>query len=264
MYIDKALFYLAIGGWVSGLIENKKSRRKLTPLKKFKRIVLQNTQTVELFKSYGYDNVTFSPTFSSKKQITEDEFNQSLISFDKAKEYRFCFFARIEETKGIFEACNVIKRLVNNNYNVKLDIYGQIQKKELEEKITHYLDSNIKYMGVVHDDSIKILSSYYCMLFPTYYPGEGMAHSIIESFMGGLPVIASDWHFNSELVKDNETGFLINLDKLEENLYNKIVFSINNKDLIRKMRYICFEQSKQYNSDAVLKPFIDFVDELNK
>lgn len=259
----KNFYYLAVGGWVTELIQNKSSRRKLKPLKKFKSVVLQNKQSVEIFNKHGFTNVSFIPTFSSKPQISDEEFRQSLIDFEKIDQYRFCFFARIEESKGIFEACNVIKRLAKEKCNVKLDIYGQIQKKEMEDKLINYLDENIRYLGVLHDNSIKTLSTYYCMLFPTYYKGEGMAHSIIESFMAGLPIIATDWKFNSELVKDNENGFLINLDNLENNLYDKIVYCIKHKEIIKKMRSTCFEVSKKYNSDSVLKIFIDTVDNYN-
>ena len=38
---NKNFYYLAVGGWVTDLIQSKSSRRKLKPLKKFKSIVLQ-------------------------------------------------------------------------------------------------------------------------------------------------------------------------------------------------------------------------------
>lgn len=259
----KNFYYLAVGGWVTDLIQNESSKRKLKPLKKFKLIVLQNKESVRIFKEHGFTNTYFIPTFSSKAQLSDTEFKNSLVIFEQSDVFRFCFFARIEESKGVFEACNAIKKLSSEGYKVELDIYGQIQKKELEPKLNDYLDNNVRYLGVVHDDAIKILSSYYCMLFPTYYRGEGMAHSIIESFMAGLPVIATDWKYNSELVTNNETGFLINVDNLEENLYNKIKEVMGNKELIKKMRTNCFLQSKQYNSDIVLEAFIDKVDELS-
>ena len=78
--------------------------------------------------------------------------------------------------------------------------------------------------------------------------------------MAGLPVIASDWRFNSELVEEGKTGFLINLGELEKNLYEKMVYVIKNKETIKLMRSNCFFESKNYNSDIVLKPFIDMID----
>lgn len=256
---NKNFYYLSIGGWVTDLMQRKSSRRKLKNLKKFKTIVLQNKKTLETFQNYGFNNTLYIPTFSSRQPLSDEQFKQSLTNFESDQTFRFCFFARIIETKGIFEACRVVKRLVSEHYNIKLDIYGQIQDKTITSKFEENLDDNIRYHGVIHNDVIETLSSYYCMLFPTYYKGEGMAHSIIESFMSGLPVIATDWRFNSELIENNKTGFLIDVNDLENNLYNQMVYAIKNKKQIGEMRHNCFFKSKQFNSGGVLKPFIDLV-----
>ena len=255
----KNFYYLSIGGWVTDLVQKRGTRRKLKNLKRFKCVVLQNQKTLEIFDNFGFENTLFIPTFSSRQGLSEEEFKHSLSIFESSKSLKFCFFARVSESKGIFEACNAIKKLRLENYNVELDIFGQIQDKEIVAELNKYLDENIRYLGVIHDNVIPTLSSYYCMLFPTYYKGEGMAHSIIESYMAGLPVIATDWRFNSELVKDNETGFLINVNNLENNLAASIVHAIQNKKLISEMRRNCFSLSKSFNSDNVLKPFIDLV-----
>lgn len=257
----KNFYYLAVGGWVVDLIQNKKTRNKLKNLKNFKCVVLQNKQAVDVFKQYGFSNLLYIPTFSSRTPLVAAEFEKALKNFDDSNEYRFCFFARVDEAKGIFEACRVMKKINENFPNISFDIYGQIQKEEAEIELQKYLDNKIRYKGVIHDDSIKVLSSYYCMVFPTHYRGEGMAHSIIESFMSGLPVIATDWHFNSELVKEGETGFLISVENLEDELYKKIIYSCENKVLIREMKKKCFDMSKDFNSDKVLKDFINKIEE---
>lgn len=257
---NKNFYYLAVGGWVTDLIQKKSSRRKLKNLKNFKCVALQNKKSVSIFESFGFKNIIYVPTFSSKKALSVEQFEHSLAEFNKSKTFKFCFFARVEESKGVFEACKVIKKLASEHYDVKFDIYGQIQNKDMGKKLEEYLDDNIQYCGVLHDDAINVLSSYYCMLFPTYYRGEGMAHSIIESFMAGLPVIATDWKFNSELIKENETGFLIKLDDLENNLYKQILYGINNKNKIAEMREKCFSLSNQYDSDNVLKSFIETIE----
>lgn len=253
-------YYLAVGGWVVNLIENKKTRKKLKNLHNFKCVVLQNKQAIKVFEEHGFTNTSYIPTFSSKTGLTDIDFKKSLDEFNRSSEFRFCFFARVEESKGIFKACEVFKRINQIYSNVSFDIYGQIQKEEAGVDLQKYLDKRIKYQGVIHDDSIKTLSSYYCMVFPTFYHGEGMAHSIIESFMAGLPVIATDWRFNSELVKEGETGFLISVDNLEEDLFNKIIYVIQNKNLIKNMRNNCFAISKEFDSDRVLKSFIDKIE----
>lgn len=256
---NKNFYYLSIGGWVTDLMQRKSNRRKLKNLRKFKSIVLQNKKTIDVFKKYGFNNVFFIPTFSSRHPLTDDQFKQSLIDFENREKINFCFFARIDETKGIFEACQSVKKLTSEGFDVSLDIYGQIQDKTITNKLEECLDDNIQYLGVIHNDIIETLSSYYCMLFPTYYRGEGMAHSIVESFMAGLPVIATDWRFNSELIENGKTGFLIDIEDLGNNLYKQMVYVVQNKKQICEMRNNCFSKSKQFDSDDVLTPFIDFV-----
>ena len=115
----------------------------------------------------------------------------------------------------------------------------------------------IKQMDYVLDgeNAIKELSNYYCMLFPTFYRGEGTPHSIIESFMAGLPVIASNWAYNSEIVEDKKTGLLFELNT--DQLFDSIVWSIKNKEAIKEMKSYCFNQSKKYDINLLLKPLLD-------
>ena len=47
---------------------------------------------------------------------------------------------------------------------------------------------------------------------------EGMAHSILEAFAAGTPVIASDIEPNRELIRNGENGLLVPLEPREENV----------------------------------------------
>lgn len=259
LFKNKNFYYLAVGGWIEDLVLNRRYHHKLDGLKKFKCLAIQNKRTVQTLNDKGFKNVLFIPTFSSKPQLTKQEFERSLIEFDKNKKYRFCFYARVTESKGIFQCCNVINKLAAKGFDVSLDIYGQIQEKTVETKLHSYLNKRIKYFGVLHDDAIKVLSNYYCMIFPTYYRGEGMAHTIIESFMAGLPVVATNWRFNSELITDKQTGFLFDVDQLENNLFDTMTFVISNRSLVKENRVNCFHESEMFNSDYVLSTFINVI-----
>jgi glycosyltransferase involved in cell wall biosynthesis len=48
----------------------------------------------------------------------------------------------------------------------------------------------------------KVLRDYFALLFPIYYIGEGFAGTAIDAFSAGVPVIASDWKYNSEVIKE--------------------------------------------------------------
>ena len=65
------------------------------------------------------------------------------------------------------------------------------------------------------------LASYDVMLFPTYWHGEGFPGIIIDAFIAGLPVIATDWNLNSSLIQNGYNGMIIpvhNVDALVDSM----------------------------------------------
>ena len=258
----KNCHYVAIGGWVLNLLLSNKYKKEFEVLKLFKGIYLQNKKSVEEFKNYGFKNVYYVSNFSSKKPISTEIFNKQLEKFDQNNSYNFCFFARVERTKGILLACGAIRDIQKDypDKKILLDIYGQINDCQLKKeliKITNE-NQNIRLSGVLNDENaIETLSNYYCMIFPTFYKGEGTPHSIIESYMAGLPVIASNWAYNSELVT-KDTGLLFDLGS--NDLHQKIQWAIQNKSNVREMRINCFNISKQFDSNTLLSVLIKNLD----
>jgi glycosyltransferase involved in cell wall biosynthesis len=59
------------------------------------------------------------------------------------------------------------------------------------------------------EDSYRKLSTYHLLLFPTHWVGEGFPGVVLDAYLAGLPVIATDWNMNSEVVIPGETGWLI-------------------------------------------------------
>ena len=88
-----------------------------------------------------------------------------------------------------------------------IDFYGQ--KKD------DYFDVNLAnskvyaYGGVLQpNEVIPTLRKYDALIFPTHYEGEGCPGILVEALSAALPIIASDWKYNSEFVKDGINGFL--------------------------------------------------------
>lgn len=255
--------YVAIGGWVLSLLNNPKNNRYFEKLKSFKGVYLQNIKTQKVFEEKGFKNTLYVSNFSSKKPLTAKEFEDKNNAYNSIKEFRFCFFARVEKSKGVLLACDAIKRISEkySNLPILLDIYGEIKDESLENELQDICvnNKNIKIKGVLSGDKvIQELSTYYCMLFPTFYKGEGTPHTVIESFMAGLPVIASNWAYNSEVVENNKTGLLFELDSDE--LFEKIEWAINNPSKIKEFSRNCFEHSKDFNKEKSLRPLLNNLD----
>lgn len=176
----------------------------------------------------------------------------------KVYPFRLCTFSRVMKEKGIEDAIIAVNR-VNEQYGsdvLCLDIYGQIWDDYSDEfeKLIGNASRNIKYCGSVKsNESVKVLKDYYALLFPTFYEGEGFAGTILDSLASGLPVIASDWRYNGEIVSD-DIGFVFpahDVDGLVK-ILSKIV---ENPNLILTRKINCLQEFQKYtveNSTGIL------------
>ena len=86
------------------------------------------------------------------------------------------------------------------------------------------------------------------MVFPTYYRGEGLPEAVLDSYISGVPVIASDWKYYSEIIKEGKIGKIFISQDIDD-FTNKLEFMINNPGLICKMKRNCLEEAKKYDAD---------------
>ena len=91
-----------------------------------------------------------------------------------------------------------------------LYIYGPVEesyRKAFSEILDRFQEC-VFYKGCVpFDQSVHVLKNSFMLLFPSVYQGEGMPGTIIDAFSAGIPVIASNWHFNERLVREGVTGY---------------------------------------------------------
>ena len=164
----------------------------------------------------------------------------------------------VMKEKGIEDAVNAVEE-INKKYDetiFTLDIYGQIDTMQTEwfESLQSRFLKDVSYKGLVpFDKSTDVLKNYYALLFPTYYEGEGFAGTLIDAMAAGVPIIASDWRYNSEIVQDNRTGFLI---KNSESLHEKLEFIKSNITLVNDMKKICIEEAKEYLPNIAMNKLI--------
>ena len=174
---------------------------------------------------------------------------------------KLCTFSRVMKEKGIEEAVLAVKS-INEKYGktlFTLDVYGQIDAGQTEwfEKLSKDFPEYVRYRGLVDfDKSTDVLKSYCALLFPTYYEGEGFAGTLIDAMAAGVPVIASDWKYNSEVVKDGETGFLYETHN-QEMFVEKIEWIANNLPQWFDMKKKAIIEAKNYLPGEVVTKISD-------
>ena len=73
---------------------------------------------------------------------------------------------------------------------------------------------------------------------------DSFAISMFEAFACGLPVISTNVGAIPDFIKDNENGFLIDSNSVEQ-LINKIIYILNNQDEVQKIIYNGYQTFEQ-------------------
>lgn len=251
-FFHRKLHYVVIGGWLPETFACKHYLMKYA--KRFDGIYVETKQMITTLEDMGFHNIYLLPNFKSIKILTPD-----IICNNYEKPYPLCTFSRVFKEKGIEDAIEAVK-MVNQKAGetiYKLDIYGQIEEKYRARfmQISAEFPSYIEYKGIVdYNQSIEIIKKYFLLLFPTYYAGEGLAGTLIDAFAAGVPVIASDWKYNGEIIENNVNGFLFptgNITKLADMLYQISM----EPGRVCDMKLDCLKTAALYSSDRVLRDY---------
>lgn len=205
--------YLVIGGYLPKGIED--GRYRADSYSGLSSIVVEGeSMRRDLLRLGVTAKVTVMPNFKVMNRTWGDP--------DRFLEERkrFLFLSRITEKKGvpvIFEALRD-ERLSGCKGSFEVDFYGPLEK-EYEDTFNELLRSepNTRYKGYLDinndtEGSYRVISTYHAMLFPTTWYGEGFPGVILDAMVCGVPVIASDWNMNSEVVAHGVNGRLVPAD----------------------------------------------------
>lgn len=168
-------------------------------------------------------------------------------------------FSKIDEAKGtsiFFESLKIINR---DGVKIEADLYGIIDES-YRSTFENYL-SDAHYcqfkntIDLFKEENYEILSRYDLMVFPTYHKGEGFAGTIIDCFIAGVPVVASRWNYNGDIIDDGVNGYLFEAKSVEA-LVNILTAAYENQENLNLLRKNCVEEARKYKIDIQLKSLL--------
>lgn len=244
--LKRKLHYVVVGGWLAEMTRQKKWLAFF--LKKFDGVYVETAALKNALAAQGFDNLFIMPNFKNLPVLAENE-----LVYTHRAPFAFCTFSRVMKEKGIEEAINAVTQLnAQTGYTVAtLDIYGKIGLEYAERfaQLCAKFPPFIRYKGVVSpDESVQLLKNYFALLFPTYYAGEGFAGTLLDALAAGVPVIASDWKYNKEIVADGKTGVLIKTDLLTE-----LKKAVENPDGFNQMKGNCLQEAQKYTPSVAVQ-----------
>lgn len=254
-YLSKIFGYdiieICIGGWQ---VEYFKGNERFKPhrlqmnLSKKIRVFLPEMKEVDcrLKSELGFKNSEYFPNFRF--------FDPDMpLGNNNSNEFRLVFMARVNKKKGydtIFEFANHIRGRFND---IKIDFFGPIEEGDKEEFMS-LIDLNkdiVSYKGVLQPENInKTLCMYDLMLFPTTYYTEGFPGSILDAYISGIPVIATEWMHSHEFIDDGQTGYIVPFGNCQEEFERKILELYRDREKLDCMKRAAHEKCKSYSADA--------------
>lgn len=248
-FYKRNLSYVVIGGWLPSFLQRRPFLRSI--LCKYKGIYVETNMMKKALSEIGFSNVYVMPNFKTLTAVNEKE-----LKFSNEAPIKLCTFSRVMREKGIEDAVRAVKELNADieSSPFELHIYGNIEEEQIDwfnDIVSQFPDYIIYEGSVTFSESVNTLKNYFALLFPTYYEGEGVAGTLIDAMAAGIPSVASDWRYNSEIIKDGVTGLLHKTHDVKD-LKSKILSIYENKELYRKMKISSLNEFKRYCPSEVV------------
>lgn len=172
---------------------------------------------------------------------------------------RCVFFSRIDPLKGVDVLLDALESETLKGKNISVDFYGPVREGYEDAFMARVgrLD-NVNYRGLLNffDGSAqKTLTDYHLALFPTFWLGEGFPGVVVDAFSAGLPILASDWQHNAEIIT-SDVGFLCKAGDMPD-FANKLSEIYDNRMQLLAFSANCKAAASHYDVDVLLDD--DFV-----
>jgi glycosyltransferase involved in cell wall biosynthesis len=188
------------------------------------------------------------------------------IQFDQhrpvqAKTFKFLFFSRIDEKKGIELLLKAAAKL-NFNYHLTIAGSGKTTYVSKLQTLSTSLDiaQNISWLGHVSTgDKYKELTKHDLLVLPSY--NENFANVVIESLSVGTAVLISDQVGLASYILSSNLGWVSKLNT--NDLAAHITRISKSKATLTRIRTSAPRQiADEFNSDKLLKQYVDFYNTL--
>jgi glycosyltransferase involved in cell wall biosynthesis len=178
------------------------------------------------------------PIFLCRAPVS-DEFFSCREHHDRAQggshSFNILFLARIERSKGIYEAIETYQLLRKNFPFVTLTVAGEGSELSAVRNYAAAAGiSGIMFTGFIEGDrKLAVLRAADAYLFPSHY--EGLPLSVLEAMACGVPVIASRVGALCDFFRDGYMGFLAD-DRAPAALAHLVTELIRNPNLCSTIR----------------------------
>lgn len=190
------------------------------------------------------------------------QFNQNQNeSYEKDRsEFKIGFIANYREGKRPYIFIDVASQLKEKILNAKFEMYGAInteQKAQVDKYISNKnLENSLSMNGFVQDVD-AILNNLDLIIAPSV--DEPFGRVLVEAALRKRPVIASDSGGHKEVIINNKTGYLVEVDNVDEYV-KKALELYENKDLYKQIANDAYAHAiKNFLGEKQIPEIIDVI-----
>ena len=170
------------------------------------------------------------------------------------------YVGRLEKIKGVQYVIKAVSFIKEKNSDIKFVIAGTGEYEEELKKLVNKmrLENNVKFLGRINrEDLYDEYKKTTLVVVPSVWP-EPFGKVGIEAMSVGRPVVATCVGGILEWLKDGETGYLVKPQDPQD-LAEKIIRLLNNKELLEKMSQNAVKQAKEFSiqkhADRILEVY---------
>ena len=245
------IIHICIGGWQIEYFKGNKqfrSHRLQCNLTKKIKAILPEMMDVDqkLKEELNFKNSEYFPNFRFFETNTKHKEQCS-------NDFRLVFMARINKKKGYPTVFKFAESARNLHLNLTIDFYGPIEHEDKEDflkQLERHKDI-VTYKGILQPQNIQsVLNEYDLMLFPTTYYTEGFPGTVLDAYIAGLPVIATNWKYAQEFIDNGLTGYIVPFEHCQDEFDKRIIELYNDRDKLRRMKNAAQHKSLLYSANT--------------
>jgi len=187
--------------------------------------------------------------FKIKKQLDERD---NLVGY----------IGRLSEEKGTLNFVKAIPEVLKEQSDLEFLIGGD---GRLREKIEEYLNrknlnNKVKLVGwIPHDKLSDYLNELQLLILPSYT--EGLPNIMLEAMACGTPVLATPVGGIPDIIKDEETGFIME-NNSPECIAKNIIRALNHPDLEQIAQNACTLVEREFTFEKAVERYREILSEL--
>lgn len=243
MFVNKKTKKIA---WEHNHHNNKKNYIKslIRSCKNVNNLVLVSNELTEFYKGYIGNKAVYIPNCLDKMPN----------KLSKLDTNNLVAIGRLSKEKGFDDLLKIFKKISLKYPDWKLNIVGDGMEKNNLLSLSRELKLGDKvifhgYQNKEYINDLLLESSIYLMTSHT----ESFGLVLIEAMSYGIPCISyTSAQGANEIIKDNETGYLIK-NRNEDEMLEKIELLMNDEKLRKKLGKASRLEAKNYSSDAILE-----------